>query len=202
MIVNDNLVVITGGPGSGKTTLLKELEQQGFRCSHEVARQIIQEQVAANGDALPWANTRRYTELMVARSVAAYRENTPSPEIVFMDRGIPDVACYARLIGLPFFDDLKTACETYRYNQIVFLAPPWKKIYVTDSERKQTYAEAVATYEKMAEVYREYGYRPIELPKTSPLQRAAFVRAEIEETRRRQKTTVRATPPLGTSEAD
>jgi predicted ATPase len=180
MIRNDNLIVIAGGPGSGKTTLLKELERQGFRCSHEVARQIIQEQVASNGDALPWANTLRYTELMLARSIAAYRENTPAAEIVFMDRGIPDVACYARLIGLALFDDLKTACEIYRCNKIVFLAPPWKEIYATDSERKQTYAEAVATYEKMAEVYREYGYRPIELPKISPLQRAEFVRAAMQ----------------------
>jgi predicted ATPase len=179
MTANDNLIVITGGPGTGKTTLLEELEQQGFRCSHEVARQIIQEQVAANGDALPWANTLRYTERMLAGSIAAFRENTPSPEIVFMDRGIPDVACYARLIGLPFFDGLKTACQTYRYNKIVFLAPPWKEIYATDSERKQTYAEAVATYEKMAEVYREYGYRSIELPKISPRQRAEFVRAYL-----------------------
>jgi predicted ATPase len=180
MIANDNLIVITGGPGSGKTTLLKELEQEGFRCSHEVARQIVQEQVATGGDALPWANTLRYTELMLARSIAAFRENTPSPKIVFMDRGIPDAACYARLIGLPIWDDLKTACETYRYNKIVFLAPPWNEIYATDSERKQTYAEAVATYEMMAEVYREYGYRPIELPQTSPLQRAEFVRAAIQ----------------------
>ena len=89
-----------------------------------------------------------------------------------MDRGIPDVACYARLIGLPLIRRSEAACETYRYNRIVFLAPPWQEIYATDSERKQTYAEAVTTYEKMAEVYREYGYRPIELPKTSPLQRA------------------------------
>jgi predicted ATPase len=122
MIANNNLFVITGGPGSGKTTLLNELEQQGFLCSQEVARQIIQEQVATNGDALPWANTRRYTERMLSRSIAAYRENTPAPKIVFMDRGIPDVACYARLIGLPLFDNLKAACETYRYNQIVFFA--------------------------------------------------------------------------------
>ena len=179
MMANDRLVVITGGPGSGKTTLLKELERQGFRCSQEVARQIIQEQVAADGDALPWANTRRYTELMLARSIAAYRENTPSSEIVFVDRGIPDVACYARLIGLLLFDDLKDACQTYRYNKIVFLAPPWKEIYATDSERKQTYAEAVTTYEKMAEVYREYGYRTIELPKTSPLLRAQFVQTYL-----------------------
>jgi predicted ATPase len=183
-MANDKLFVITGGPGSGKTTLLLELEQRGFRCSHEVARQIIQEQIAANGDALPWANTLRYTELMLARSITAYRENTPASEIVFMDRGIPDVACYARLIGLALFDDLKTACEIYRYNKIVFLAPPWNEIYATDSERKQTHAEAVATYEKMAEVYREYGYRPIDLPKTSPLQRAEFVRVAIQESDR------------------
>jgi predicted ATPase len=143
---NNKLFVITGGPGSGKTTLLLELEQKGFRCSLKVA---------ASGDALPWANTLRYAELMLAGSIAAYRENTPSSEIVFMDRGIPDVACYARFIGLPVFDDLKNACQEYRY--------------------KQTYAEAVAIYEKMAEVYQEYGYRPIELPKASPLQRAEFV---------------------------
>jgi predicted ATPase len=94
-----------------------------------------------------------------------------------MDRGIPDVACYARLIGLPLFDDLKIACETYRYNQIIFMAPPWEEIYRTDSERKQSYAEAVATHEKMIEVYQEYGYRPIELPKAPPRQRAEFVLA-------------------------
>jgi predicted ATPase len=174
-MANDKLFVITGGPGSGKTTLLLELEQKSFRCSHEVARQIIQEQIAANGDALPWANTLRYTELMLARSITAYRENTPASEIVFMDRGIPDVACYARLINLPLFDDLKMACEAYRYNEVVFVAPPWKEIYVTDGERKQTYPEAVATYERMAEVYQEYGYRPVELPKASPRQRAEFV---------------------------
>jgi len=108
---NNKLFVVTGG----------------FRCSQEIARQIIQEQIATNGDALPRANTLRYTELMLARSIAAYRENTPSPEIVFMDRGIPDVACYARLIHLPLFDDLQVACETCRYNQIVFMAPPWEQ---------------------------------------------------------------------------
>ena len=177
MMANDRLFVITRGPGSGKTTLLLELEQRGFRCSQEVARQIIQEQVSTNGDGLLWANTLRYTQLMLARSIAAYRENTPASGIVFMDRGIPDAVCYARLIGLPLFDDLKTACEEYRYNKMVFMAPPWKEIYATDSERKQTYAEAIATYEKMAEVYREYGYRPVELPRTSPLERVEFVLA-------------------------
>jgi predicted ATPase len=174
-MTNDNLVVITGGPGAGKTTLLLELERRGFRCSHEVARQIIQEQIADNGDALPWADTARYTELMLARSIMAYRENSLSREIVFLDRGIPDVACYARLIGIPLSENL----NAYRYNRTVFLAPPWQEIYAMDAERKQTYAEAVATYETMAEVYREYGYQSVELPKASPQERAEFVLAHI-----------------------
>ena len=81
--MNNRLFIVTGGPGAGKTTLLLELERRGFHVSHEVARQIIQEQVAANGDALPWADTRRYTELMLERSIAAYRESS-STETVFM----------------------------------------------------------------------------------------------------------------------
>jgi len=177
--MNNRLFIVTGGPGAGKTTLLLELERRGFHVSHEVARQIIQEQVAANGDALPWADTRRYTELMLERSIAAYRESS-STETVFMDRGIPDVACYARLIGLPLIEKLQSACNEYRYNPRVFLAPPWQEIYATDTERKQTYSEAVATYEMMAEVYREYGYQPIELPKTDPQQRAEFVLAHLD----------------------
>ena len=47
------LVVVSGGPGAGKTTLLLELERRGFCCVPEVARQIIQEQVRDEGDALP-----------------------------------------------------------------------------------------------------------------------------------------------------
>jgi predicted ATPase len=144
-----------------------------------VARQIIQEQVQANGDALPWGDTLRYTELMLTRSIEAFRLNTPSFEIVFMDRGIPDTACYARLIGLPFFDELRTACEKYRYNRMVFMAPPWEEIYMTDSERKQTYQEAIDTHRLLVAVYEEYGYQPIELPRVSPVERTEFVIAHI-----------------------
>lgn len=178
-IENDRLFVITGGPGGGKTTLLRDLAQRGFSCSEEVAREIIQEQVKTNGDALPWGNRSRYTELMLTRSIEAFRSNTPSSRITFMDRGIPDVACYARLIDLPIFDELKTACELYRYNTMVFMAPPWEEIYTTDSERKQTYREAIDTHRVMVAVYEGFGYQPIELPRVSPVERAEFVIAHI-----------------------
>ena len=38
------------------------------------------------------------------------------------------------------------------------MAPPWRAIYVTDKERKQSFAEAIKTYDLMVRVYEELGY--------------------------------------------
>jgi predicted ATPase len=178
-IFNPNLFVITVGPGAGKTTLLRVLESRGFRCLAEVAREIIREQVATGGDALPWANTARYTELMLERSIHAYRQNTQVKGPTFMDRGIPDVLCYAQIIQLPDAGGIQLACGTYRYNPKVFIASPWKEIYSTDEERKQTFEDAVQVYQQMAQVYRQCGYTLVELPLVSPEVRADFVLARL-----------------------
>lgn len=69
MIVKNNFYIITGGPGSGKTTLLNELRKNGCNCVPETARNIIREQVEAGGRALPWGDTRAYSDLMLFRSV-------------------------------------------------------------------------------------------------------------------------------------
>jgi len=179
-MINDNLFVITGGPGARKTTVLRELERRGYRCSEEVARQIIQEQVKIGGEALPWANTAPYAELMLTESIAAFRNNSPSSEIIFMGRGVPDVACYLRPIGMPiFFDELMAACESYRYNTKVFMAPPWKEIYTTDTGRKQSWEEAVETHRQMVAVYKELEYKPLEIPRLPPAKRAEFILSSL-----------------------
>ena len=70
-------VILSGGPGSGKTTLLNELARRGYACVAEAAREIIREQTATQGDALPWKNRRRYTAIMLKRTIAdfdRYRE--------------------------------------------------------------------------------------------------------------------------------
>ena len=179
-IESPNLFVITGGPGAGKTTLLRELERRGFCCVPEIAREIIREQVAAKGDALPWANTLRYTQLMLARSVATYQHHIPANRVTFTDRGLPDVLCYAQLINLEATAEIQSACETYRYNARVFIAPPWEEIYSTDDERKETFADAVKVYERMVEVYGQCGYDLIELQRLSASARADFVLASLE----------------------
>ena len=174
-VENPNLFIITGGPGSGKTTVLLELEKKGFAFAPEVARQVIQEQVRNSGSALPWADRESYTKLMLERSIASYKEHTPSNQPIFSDRGIPDTLSYARLIGLRDEQYIRTACNQYRYASLVFIAPPWHEIYQTDSERKQNFAEAVRTYERITITYQECGYELFELPQLAPSDRAEFI---------------------------
>jgi predicted ATPase len=174
-IHNANLFVISGGPGAGKTTVIRELAKFGYSHSPEVARQIIQEQVQNGGVALPWKDREAYTQLMLQRSIESYLKHAPYLQPIFSDRGIPDTLCYARLIGLKDEEVIRTACKQYRYAPIVFLAPPWKEIYQTDSERKQDFAEAERTFGVMTTVYTECGYTVLELPRSTPLARALFV---------------------------
>lgn len=174
-VENRNLFVITGGPGAGKTPTLLELEKLGFQHAPEVARQIVQEQMESGGKALPWADREAYTVLMLQRSIESFEEHTPAAAPLFTDRGIPDVLCYARLIGLPHGAPIEEACRRYRYASPVFVAPPWQEIYRTDRERKQDFAEAERTYTLMVQVYRECGYPIVELPKLPPAERARFI---------------------------
>lgn len=168
-----HLYILTGGPGGGKTTVLKELARRGLLTVPEIARQIIQEQVQADGTALPWADQELYARLMLERSIQSFEEQHPD-ELAFCDRGIPDTLCYLHLIRS---DDREAAAAsaTYRYASRVFFAPPWETIYIKDSERKQDFSEALRTAELMAAIYRECGYRVIELPLASPAERADFI---------------------------
>ena len=169
-----HLVVVTGGPGSGKTTLIEALAGAGHACIPEAGRAIIRAERASGGQALPWSDTAAYADAMLERDVAAYAAARASQGRVFFDRGLPDVAGYRQLAGLPFCPVTDGACRLHRYG-CVFIAPPWREIYVNDAERRQDAAEAERTYHVMNEVYRTYGYEAIELPRASIVERVAFV---------------------------
>lgn len=175
MIYKPNFFIITGGPGAGKTTLLETLTEQGFPHVPEVARKIIREQVSQNGDALPWANIPAYTHLMLSRSVESFEQHQKQESVLFFDRGIPDTLAYAHLTHQPILLELQHAVQAFRYNTQVFILPPWSEIYKTDSERRQSYQEAIETYDIMFATYQQLGYTPIIVPKGTPEERAEFV---------------------------
>ncbi|MDR1501302.1 MAG: AAA family ATPase [Prevotella sp.] len=179
MIVKNNFYIITGGPGAGKTTLLNELQKNGYNCVPETARNIIKEQVGAGGHALPWDDTRVYSDLMLSRSVQDFINLKDREDIYFFDRGIPDTYGYEVLMGFDIGNVLKNAVEQYRYNPLVFILPPWREIYETDSERKQDFRTAIDTYKVMTEAYKDLGYIPVEVPLLPVSERVDFVIREL-----------------------
>jgi len=174
----ETLFIVTGGPGSGKTTLLAALSEAGHATSIEAGRAIIQDQVAIGGDALPWADREAFAELMLCWEMRSYRELLgQGGRLVFFDRGVPDVAACLRLCGLAVPGHIDRAARLLRYNRRVFIAPPWTEIFRQDAERKQTFAEAAATYEALVATYRDYGYELVSLPLAPVAERLEAVRA-------------------------
>ena len=176
----DNFYIISGGPGSGKSALIEALASKNFRTMPEAGRFIIQDQHRIGGRALPWADRAAYAELMLQWELRSHREARNGPEPVFFDRGLPDVIGYLRLIGLKTPEYMKNAVRLYRYNPKVFMAPPWRDIFRTDAERRQSWAEAVATYESMLGVYTEFGYEVVDLPLAAVEERAEFILSGLE----------------------
>jgi predicted ATPase len=174
-----HLHVITGGPGAGKTSLIDALAAQGFRHMPEAGRAIIQDQVDIGGSALPWHDRAAFAALMLAWEMRSYREAAHLPGPVLFDRGIPDVIGYLRLCRLPVPAALLRATTLRRYARRVFIAPPWPAIFQQDAERRQTLAEAEATYQAMVDAYSALGYELVPLPLAPVADRLRFVRDRI-----------------------
>lgn len=58
-----------------------------------------------------------------------------------------------------------------------------KNFYHTDSERKQSWNEALLTFAKMKETYTNYGYDLIEVPPDTVQSRAKFILEHIDNDR-------------------
>jgi len=169
--------IITGGPGAGKTTLLDELNQYGLTTVPEEGRRIIKEQIESGGEGLPWLNKELFAKLMFEESVKTYRKLNQSIHLkpVFFDRGIWDTLGYMRLENIPVPEVMITKAREMVYNNNVFILPPWKEIYENDPERKQSIEKAILTFECMKEIYQEYDFNIIEVPKVTVEMRAAFI---------------------------
>jgi predicted ATPase len=172
----NNCYVITGGPGVGKTTLVNELAKNDYKVLHENAREIIKKELDNNGDGLPWKNKERYTNLMLDAAVISYSSvSQHDPQPYFFDLGILDTICYANMIGLEISAEMNSIGKNSLYNKKIFILPPWEEIYHPDSERKQTWEEAVQTFTIMKETYLNYGYEIIEVPKDTVENRVIFL---------------------------
>jgi predicted ATPase len=174
-IERNNFYIISGGPGSGKSSIIEALKDHGFLTVDEVGRQIIQEQIRIDGDALHWKDQIKFRDLMLSRSIYTFEQVTEKKRPVFFDRGIPELIGYCHLIKTNVPNYLRNATQLFRYNQKVFVTPPWEEIYQNDPERRQTWQEAIDTYHNVIDSYDESGYQLVEIPKVTLTERVDFI---------------------------
>lgn len=163
---------LTGGPGSGKTTLLAELRARGIAVTPDHARAVIQ---AEGGRPEPG----RFCRLVMARDVEAFQR---ASGLTLFDRTLVDAWAMTRVYGVEA-PEAEAAVRDLRFNRVAFIAPPWRAIYRTDTERDQTWADAVRAYEASLQAYQEAGYELVELPLVDAAHRAEFVLAQTSQTR-------------------
>ncbi|MGL5953138.1 MAG: AAA family ATPase [Providencia rustigianii] len=168
-------VIITGGPGAGKSAIIEGLITQKYDCLPESGRAIIQDQVRIGGSALPWLDKQAFAEMMLCWEIRSWHLANNNNGLSFFDRGLPDIAGYLQLCEIAVPKHLDRAIRIFEYQKTVFIAPPWKEIYVQDVERKQTFEDSVMTYHAMVSIYEQYNYKLIEIPCLSVDERVNFI---------------------------
>ena len=175
--MHERFVLISGCSGGGKSTLLTELHRRGHRIVEEPGRRIVKHELATGGRALPWEDALAFSRLAVATALADREVVNTGSGWVFFDRGLIDAAsALQRLSGEPVLAALNAR---HPYHRRVFLAPPWREIYVTDGERPHGFEAALKEYERLERELPTLGYEIVVLPKATVSARADFVLATL-----------------------
>ena len=168
-------VLIIGGPGTGKSSVLHELEKRQFTCFHEIAREVILQAQQEGIEQLFLKDPLLFSKKLLEGRIQQFKEANESEEnIVFIDRGIPDIIAY-----LDYKKDDYPACfleasQNYTYDEI-FIFPLWEEIYKSDNERYEDFEEAKTIQHYLVKTYTNLGYNPIEVPKDSIENRTNFI---------------------------
>jgi len=167
--------VITGGPGAGKTTLVGALAEAGIRTFAEAGRAILRQQDAIGGPAHAARDPMAYAEAMLQWDMRSHAEAEGHPGPVVFDRGVAELVSFLRLIGRPVPAHFERAARLFPYANPIFIAPPWREIYVHDEERKHAFDLAVAVHDGVRGAYADLGYEIAELPLADVPTRVRFV---------------------------
>ncbi|MBT8235319.1 MAG: ATP-binding protein [Bacteroidia bacterium] len=175
-------VVITGGPGTGKTSVIKNLADNGFTCVPEIIRSMTEaaklednpNEITTNPLAFvddPMAFNQKLLDGRKQQYIDALKEDS---ELIFFDRGIPDVLAYMDYFDQAYADEFIRACDSHRYDKVIIL-PPWKEIYSSDSSRLENFQEAMEIHEHLLATYKRFQYDPIFIPKGPVAERVSYI---------------------------
>lgn len=168
-------IVLIGGPGTGKSSILNEFIRREYQCMPEVSREVILNAQKQGIDQLFLEKPMLFSELLLKGREEQYLEAEKSTsDVVFFDRGIPDVYAYMDYLGSDYPPIFKEKCNQYLYTK-VFMCAPWQEIYVSDNERYETYEQSVKITTFLKKAYKEVGYDIIMIPFGTVEERCDFI---------------------------
>ena len=170
-------IVLTGAPSTGKTSLLQKLSHPEVTCFEEVSRTLIA--TAQKGGVVnPFvSNPMAFSEALFDQRLEDYFSQKKT-RVHLYDRGIHDVVAYLNHIREKIPETMLANCHKYPYD-IVFILPPWKAIYTKDSERLESFEEAVKLHQALISTYKKFGMNCIEIPKGSLEVRETFIQTHL-----------------------
>jgi predicted ATPase len=173
--LNTRKIVITGGPGTGKSSLINELVKREFTCFEEISRQVTLNARKDGVDQLFLTKPLLFSELLLeARTKQFLDARSTEKDLVFLDRGLPDVLAYMDYANSAYPKRFVDICKNHVYEQVFVLAP-WQEIFVSDSERYENFNQAVKIHDALLHTYERFGYKLIDVPFDSIEKRADFI---------------------------
>ena len=162
--MNTKKIVITGGPGTGKTTIINELKLRNYTCLEEISRQVTLEAQKKGIDQLFLTEPLLFSDMLLdGRKKQFELIKDTEADLVFYDRGIPDIVAYMDYLKTNYPKRFNIACTTHKYDHIFILAP-WQEIYVSDNERYENYEQAVEIHHHLIAAYVRFGYALHDVP--------------------------------------
>ena len=173
--MNTQKIVITGGPGTGKSSIINELVKREYTCFEEVSRQVTLDARKDGIDQLFLTKPLLFSELLLeARTKQFHDAESLEIDLVFLDRGLPDVIAYMDYFKSDYPKHFVDTCEKHGYDNVFVLAP-WQEIFVSDSERYENFDQAVEIHHALLDTYKRFGYQLIDVPFDSIEKRADFI---------------------------
>lgn len=177
------LAVVSGCSGGGKSALLEEMVRRGWTVAPEPGREVVREETAAGGRGLPWIDLARFCALCAEKAAAAHEAALRRGGATLFDRSLVDAAAALERAGLPLPATLEADLEMRRYAPVVFMAPPWPEIFVSDAERRHDLDAARAEHDHLMRRYPAAGYDVEEIPRAPIADRADWLASRLADMR-------------------
>ncbi|WP_299116200.1 ATP-binding protein [uncultured Winogradskyella sp.] len=173
--MNPLKVVIAGGPGTGKTSIINHLKECGFLCYDEISREVTLQARKDGIEQLFLTESLLFSEkLLEGRTQQFLNAEKENENVVFLDRGLPDVIAYMDYVGDNYPKHFIRACENHQYD-LIFVLAPWQEIFTSDSERYENFEQAIEIHHQLLKTYMRFDYQLIDVPFGTVETRADFV---------------------------